>query len=241
MAVDNNGKLSGCSVTENGQCALHGIEVERRKGDRRVVEEVKDQVEKNTEDLNDLKTFRATADDSIGDLEDETKRHKEHIGDLLTSKNIGYGAALLLSLFLTGSFIYTYITKVELMANCQQTLAKVAVNTEDIDRLSEAIAGITMLNKEMAMKMSRDRHEIDRNHDAIAKIMTELTALATRSDERQLAWLEKWDVTNDRLSQLVNIINEERRQKQAASQVTRVRLLEEQPPRNGEIYEDSQN
>lgn len=78
--------LDGCTVTEDGHCAMHGAEVERRKNSQKEIEGIK------------------------GDI----KSNKAHIGNLLTFMNningqrtvIG-GVALLIVL---GSYSYTFIT-----------------------------------------------------------------------------------------------------------------------------------
>jgi len=78
--------IEKCTVTEDGHCAMHGVEVERRKHNQREIEDIK------------------------GDI----KSNKVHIGNLLTFMNningqrtvIG-GVALLIVL---GSYSYTFIT-----------------------------------------------------------------------------------------------------------------------------------
>ncbi|WP_028579448.1 hypothetical protein [Desulfogranum japonicum] len=73
-------KIDKCSVTEDGTCAMHGVEVERRKNQSR--------------ELDDIKAAIA--------------RNNQHIGSLLTFKNLATGASLLGMMVLSGSYIYTY-------------------------------------------------------------------------------------------------------------------------------------
>ena len=78
--------LDGCTVTEDGHCLMHGVEVERRKNNQKEIEDIKGEIKSN----------------------------KVHIGNLLTFMNningqrtvIG-GVALLIVL---GSYSYTFIT-----------------------------------------------------------------------------------------------------------------------------------
>ncbi len=73
-------KIDKCSVTEDGVCAMHGVEVERRKNHQRELDDIKADITKNN----------------------------QHIGTLLTFKNLITGASLLGMLVLTGSYVYTY-------------------------------------------------------------------------------------------------------------------------------------
>ncbi len=73
-------KIDKCSVAEDGVCAMHGVEVERRKNHQRELDDIKADITNN----------------------------KQHIGTLLTFKNLITGASLLGMLVLTGSYVYTY-------------------------------------------------------------------------------------------------------------------------------------
>jgi len=47
-------KIGTCSVTEDGLCAMHGVEVERRKSDRRDIEAVKAEIAENKRHIGEL-------------------------------------------------------------------------------------------------------------------------------------------------------------------------------------------
>lgn len=85
MTIED-GKISGCTVTENGQCAFHGAEVERRKNSQRQIE----------------------------DIETDITKHSGYIADLLTFMNNVKGQRTILysvvGLFVTGAFAFTYIS-----------------------------------------------------------------------------------------------------------------------------------
>jgi len=72
--------IEKCSVAEDGVCAMHGVEIERRKTDRRDIDAVKREIEENN----------------------------KHIGALLTFKNIAIGVSMLGMMVLTGGYLYTY-------------------------------------------------------------------------------------------------------------------------------------
>lgn len=73
-------KVHGCSVTEDGVCAMHGVEIERRTTDRRDLDAVKKDIEKN----------------------------RQYIGALLTFKNIAIGVSVFGMMVLSGGYLYTY-------------------------------------------------------------------------------------------------------------------------------------
>lgn len=75
-----------CTVAEDGQCAMHGVEVERRKNSQR----------------------------EINDIKEDIKSNRKHVGELLTFMNnfngqrqVVAGVALVIIL---GSYYYTFIT-----------------------------------------------------------------------------------------------------------------------------------
>lgn len=78
--------IEGCTVTEDGHCAMHGAEVERRKNSQKEIEDIK------------------------GDI----KSNKVHIGNLLTFMNNFNGQRTVIAgvalMIVFGSYSYTFIT-----------------------------------------------------------------------------------------------------------------------------------
>ena len=86
-------KVDTCSVTTDGTCAMHGVEIERRKSDGKRL----DRIEKHMDELIEFMSTLKALD--LG----------RNIGMLLTFMNRMLGLSVLGILFITGSYVYTYV------------------------------------------------------------------------------------------------------------------------------------
>lgn len=97
---------------ETGHCALHGIEIERRKGDRR--------------DINSLK--------------EDIKENKSFIGELLTFKNRVLGYTPLILIIILGSYAYINIHSANAEAKYAQYDVEIKSIRNDIAILNSLYA-----------------------------------------------------------------------------------------------------
>lgn len=159
-------RISGCTVTEDGHCAAHGAEIERRRSVVKEVDQLRRDVDKNINQLSDFRTFEATAKDDVSHLLDESKVAKNHIGDLLTHKNRANGAigvlAVIGCMLISGAYMYAYTISVSSNARMDRAFDRINLTDDSLTVLSNRLTEIATRMDERQLSWLREREETNR-------------------------------------------------------------------------------
>lgn len=190
MANSTPQPIVNCQASENHKCPFHGVEIERRKNTQKEVDVIKELIEKNAEHIHSLTNTQSRIDERVIDLTEQTRSHKQHIGDLLTIKNTFIGTCILGGLLITGAYAYTYTHATE--------SASVHVRLED--KVDES-------SKDMDRHIATLRQEVNQRFVATTRDITDISTNQARTDERYKALTNQVALANSRLSTIIDIIN----------------------------------
>lgn len=172
-----DGVVTDCEIAKGGHCAMHGVEVERRRHN----------------------------EEKVNDIEARINSNHKRIGELLTFKNnaIGYtkGLGLLASVVLLGTYSYTYTSTQRLRADAINYTQNIkiehaelkgelkAVNTE-INTLRDRLVTVerdSSLTNERYINLSNKVDLFDRRLEQLITILMESEKLQRNKAENGIS------------------------------------------------------